>query len=377
LLDDSNRLDVTTLPPPAGRNVVGTGGVVSRAVFEVAKDFTDDNPASVTMSLSCTSGTVSPPVQVSEGNPQTLEVIGFETAPEGVTACTVSESGLPEGYYQKSATPDCAIAVVEHDGNYPECVIENAPLRATFEVTKNFTDDNPADVEVSISCNTGLPLEQTTSISEVNGGVTFVVTDFQPGAMNCRISEMVPIGYEQAYSAEGTSASSTNQDGCSFTQVQGGNDDRCEITNTLLAVDVEVHKEWIDEHPELLLPTWVEVHYSCNAPIFKPFGPGADGSDGDTYQFSLYISPNQPGVVEVFPHWDGSTTCSVTETPQAGVIHDSSACEAIPLSPGQGGTCTIVNTRFFEGIPALGRNSLALLVLLITGIGLMALRRWV
>jgi hypothetical protein len=33
------------------------------------------------------------------------------------------------------------------------------PARATFAVWKDFNDDNPAEVRVTLSCNTGLPLE--------------------------------------------------------------------------------------------------------------------------------------------------------------------------------------------------------------------------
>jgi uncharacterized repeat protein (TIGR01451 family) len=73
--------------------------------------------------------------------------------------------------------------------------VEAAP--ATFLVTKNFSDDNPGEVEVTISCNTGLPLMQTHAISE-GDPVNFVVGDFESGSMDCEVSESVPLGYSQS-----------------------------------------------------------------------------------------------------------------------------------------------------------------------------------
>lgn len=371
MLSDSNRLDVITSPPPAGRNIVGSGAVVSRAQFRVAKDFTDDLGTSVTMSLACSSGRVSPPVEVSEGNPGMLEVTGFETAPEGNTSCTVTESGLPAGYYQKSATEDCAVDVVEHEGQYLGCVIENAPFRSTFETTKDFSDDNPAEVLVTISCNTGLPLQQSIPITEEGGGVTFVVTDFEPGALMCSVSEVAPAGYEPMYVAEGGTPSS-DPDGCHFSGVEGGDENRCEIINTLLPVDLVINKQWIDEHPEYQLPTWAEILVSCNAPIFT--SEQATSNSG-VYELEFHISPTWPGLVSVLPSWDGSTVCSVSETPEPGVLQDTSDCEGIALTTGAGGECTIVNSRLYAGVPALDRHGFALLVLFLLGFGVVAIRR--
>jgi hypothetical protein len=341
---------------------------LTSATWRVNKDFVDDNPGSVTMSLSCTSGTVSAPVQVSEGNPMSLNVQGFLTGGFGSTTCTVSESDLPGGYYQESATADCEIVGVEHDAEYLGCVFVNAPFQANFEVTKDFDDDNPADVEVMLSCNTGLPLQQTTMINE-GGGVNFVVVDFEPGAMDCEVSEVVPDGYSASYVAGGPSNPTSDENGCSFTAVSGGAQNSCAITNTLQPVDVIVNKQWIDEHPEYNLSTVVEVTLTCNAEI-------VNGIPNGNWYREIFVDPNNPGLFQVFPHWDGSTSCFATEDPEAGVLQDVSDCEFIPVAPGVGGECTIVNTRLFAGIPTLGQYGLALLALLLLGMGLVAYRRF-
>jgi hypothetical protein len=370
MLNDTNRTG-SFVPDTVGNsaaNVVGSGADVSRAEFQVAKDFVDDNGAPVTVTMECSSGIVSPPVQVSEGNPQMLTVFAFNTGDYGPTSCTLTESGLPADYYQVSASADCQVDVVEDDGAYLDCVFVNAPFQANFEVTKDFDDDNPADVEVMLSCNTGLPLQQTTMINE-GGGVNFVVVDFEPGAMDCEVSEVVPDGYSASYVAGGPSNPTSDENGCSFTAVSGGAQNSCAITNTLQPVDVIVNKQWIDEHPEYNLSTVVEVTLTCNAEI-------VNGIPNGNWYREIFVDPNNPGLFQVFPHWDGSTSCFATEDPEAGVLQDVSDCEFIPVAPGVGGECTIVNTRLFAGIPTLGQYGLALLALLLLGMGLVAYRRF-
>jgi hypothetical protein len=55
---------------------------------------------------------------------------------------------------------------------------------------------------------------------------------------------------------------------------------------------------------------------------------------------------------------------------------DDSSCSRLSLTPGHGNACTITNTRFYEGIPTLSQYGLALLALLMLGVGLVGFRRF-
>jgi hypothetical protein len=46
------------------------------------------------------------------------------------------------------------------------------------------------------------------------------------------------------------------------------------------------------------------------------------------------------------------------------------------VSVGHGGSCTITNTLFFEGIPTLNHYGMALMALLMLGLGVLGLRRF-
>lgn len=245
--------------------------------------------------------------------------------------------------------------------------------RATFQVTKDFDDGNPAEVEVTLSCDTGLPLEQTADISE-GDGVDFVVVDFNEGEMDCSVSETVPDGYAPAYAASGDSSSSVDEEGCQFTAVEHGHENSCAISNELLPVDVVVNKEWIDENPEFQQSTVVEVTLECGAPIIGGF-QCLNGEGNGNFCRQQFIDPSNPGAFEVFPHFEG-TTCSAAEEPIVGVLTDESDCEEMIVLPGQGNSCVIANTRLFAGIPTLSHYGLAVLALLMLGIGLIGFRRF-
>jgi len=234
---------------------------------------------------------------------------------------------------------------------------------ARFPVTKDFDDDNPAEVDVTISCNTGLPLMQTQTITEAGPGVTFVVTDFENAAMDCTITETAGVdGYDVEYAYTAT----TSDEGCSFSNVIWETFNACAITNTLLPVDVEVTKWWMDENPQFDNVNYAEASYECFNEQFdiQVFGSLDFLGDGDVNGFS------------VFPDWDGSTTCTIVETVvDSGVEFDDSECASLQVWPGIGASCNIYNTRLYEGIPTLSQYGLGLLALLMLGMGFVAYRR--
>ena len=190
---------------------------------------------------------------------------------------------------------------------------------ATFIVTKDFDDDNPLGVDVTLDCNTGLPLQQSGTVHDPDAsGLTpgeftelkFIVVDFEPGQLNCDVFETVPVGYAPVYDADfgddGVAASVTDDDeGCHYEGIESA-DFTCEITNELQISQVTVFKEWIDENPQFALPTWVEITLTCNEPIFYLISEPEEAPsdvDGGYYSVTTYIQPGFPGIFGVFPHW--------------------------------------------------------------------------
>jgi hypothetical protein len=56
-------------------------------------------------------------------------------------------------------------------------------------------------------------------------------------------------------------------------------------------------------------------------------------------------------------------------------VEVTNECEDLLISAVQGDACTVTNTVFFEGIPFLSRQSQVLLLLLMMGVGVLAIRK--
>ncbi len=325
----------------------------------------------------------------------------FQTACYCVDTGVVQGSGdRPQALAGNSGTATWDREVSEYDAwiSVTVALAEN-PKLATFQVTKNFIPDSSMPVEVSIVCNDGLPLDSSQVITEDTGGVTFIVELFTPGNLNCEITEVpVPTGYDDSYSADtvdGFAGLIDNVDGCQFENVFGG-DFSCAIDNTAQDATYEVNKVWeiISEGGDLI-PQDFHLTLSCNQEIVAA-SPGSDFSlelsEGSTGEVGLiYIGPpngvrtvtwmDLTGNATVWVDVDstsGPASCSAQERVFTSAVEVDNPCSSPQgLTMGQTATCTITNTVFYEGIPALNRYGLAIMVLLMLGVGFVGFRRFV
>ncbi|MCJ7671366.1 MAG: hypothetical protein MUP67_04885, partial [Acidimicrobiia bacterium] len=106
-----NTLNVVPPAPPAP-----PAPPVNTATFTVRKDFSDDNPASVPIRLSCTSGTVAAnDATASEADTADFTVFGFTGSP----SCTATEDPVPDGY---TSSGPCNASLTAGTGS---CTITN------------------------------------------------------------------------------------------------------------------------------------------------------------------------------------------------------------------------------------------------------------
>ena len=244
------------------------------------------------------------------------------------------------------------------------CTIDGVPDDlANFRVNKTFVDNNPGKVEVNLTCTGGLPLNQSFEISE-DRGVTFTLESFTDGQPTCTVEEVVPAGYEAEYTAGG--GGSPSSEPCQFQGVTGGTSYVCNITNIPVPVGVEVEAVWDDQTAENGLPEEAFASLNC---INVPTGPSS---------FNWNISGDFTFTASVVPDVDGTTVCTVVYGSMVSAV-EGSGCEA-PISVTQDGgdqSCTITFGAFFEGIPTISQYGMAILVLLMLGIGFVGFRRFV
>ena len=155
--------------------------------FTVYKDFSDNNAASVSISLSCTSGNITNnPQSASEASPAVFNITG---AASGAT-CTAVENSVPSGYTANQT--DCQ----NGDPIGGNCTIVNnlnAPTSADFTVYVDFDDDNTAGVSVNLSCSSGTVTNNPQDAFEASPAI-FNIEGAAPGA-TCTASETLPSGY--------------------------------------------------------------------------------------------------------------------------------------------------------------------------------------
>ncbi len=182
-------------------------GCAAPATITVIKDFVPNSPASVPVSLSCSSGSVmAATLSASEIAPAVFSVGGANL---GAT-CTATET-VPVGY-----TADQTGCVGVPLGG--SCTIINALGANTVTVSKDFFPDSLDTVQVDLICTSGTVANSPLSVSEAAPGI-FVVNGAAVGA-SCTATEVVPVGY---------TADETN---CLSVPLGGA----CTITNTLLTV---------------------------------------------------------------------------------------------------------------------------------------------
>ncbi|MEJ8566605.1 IPTL-CTERM sorting domain-containing protein [Elongatibacter sediminis] len=327
------------------------------------------------------------------------------TVPSGGSTTVVVEGTDPGGVESTTDTLRCTYTDTSNP-NGVEVFYDLVLLiggNATFMVTKDFTDDNPGEVLVTLSCNTGLPLEQTKLITEEEY-VKFIVGDFDSGEMDCTVTEDVPNGYSASYDAGGSASDYVDDDvdnpGCHFIDVDGGDDNFCAITNSPDPVDVVITKEWVFEGNSLDagIDTRYDLTLWCDGEIvggYDIFGdtqeaPAGDNGCGlikmvDQAQFELIeianwcktFNGNGPDDfnAQVIPEYP-DTNCFVYERVYDDAVEIDNGCGSITVSAGQGDACTITNTVFFEGIPTLSQYGMAILALLMLGIGMVGFRRF-
>jgi len=225
---------------------------------------------------------------------------------------------------------------------------------ARFQVGKTFTNGDTGDVEVTLTCNGGIPLQQSFTISGGGPGVTFTVTNLPDTGANCEVTES---GGNEGYTADLSA--------CSWTGVTGGIY-TCPIENVPEPTEVTVETTIDTEGEATIDPTFTTTIVCENvSPDTGPvFGTVTVEDTSGLFEADWYADPVN------------GTDCTVTMVPNDMAVEGSSCSFSFAIGDEEAG-CDVAGTVFFEGIPTLSQYGLALLALLMLGIGLVGFRRFV
>ncbi len=255
-----------------------------------------------------------------------------------------------------------------------------------FKVTKDFVPNlTNGTVNVSISCNDGEISFPNAVISEGNPH-TFVVeflSLFESDA-ECVITESTPSGYSASYDNNAGTPLGSN---CTYSSGNSGNMgafNECNITNTADSVTYTLFKEWdLSGTGGDLLDTTYFLVIACSEALTKL----ATGFLPEFLPDNLGVWEKPFGLTtDVFVEvtsLEGIPSCIGLEFIDDSSVESTftddcgSTLIGIPIPIDESRSCTITNTVFFEGIPTLNQYGLAIMALLMLGVGFVGFRRFV
>ncbi|MEJ8568912.1 IPTL-CTERM sorting domain-containing protein [Elongatibacter sediminis] len=399
------------------------------ASFDVMKEYTsgDGGPVNVTLECSDTSGLlVYAPQQGSTTTTLTVRRFDIDPASAG-TSCTVVED-VPDGFAEAARSADCDVdpTADNFDSDPYACTITNTPTRATFEVQKRYMDgNNDVPVTLNLSCNTGLPLDQSRTVFPDNEGnfgngqfeVKFVVESYTDGELDCTVTEEPAPGYSGSYNCAGNANTDCDvgdpsgipndnffEGPCVWEDItadgENGAEMKCVIRNYPDPVDVVIEKDFVLEGNPSGVDTDYDLTLYCSGEIIGGYNLDENvespaGKPGPGCGLFKPVQESGQGIIVVQPEWCKSFSGSAPDLYEAQVIpeypysecyviervYDSAIevdndCFGLQVSAGQGASCTVTNTIFFEGIPTLNQYGMALLALLMLGMGFIGFRRF-
>ena len=212
-----------------------------------------------------------------------------------------------------------------------------------FEVSIAFEPDHSESVQVTLTCNGGLPLEQSSEVTEEKG-VRFTVLEFSSD-YSCTLHQASVKGFDTAYSANGEASNNA----CTFTGDNLVGNNSCVITNTWLGnytTVFEVGMNFSDGNP-----MEVEVAVTCSE------------TTSVTAIDDNLVSESSPATFEVMWPATVSASCTVTQDAvPAGYFKSERNCLDVPMTRDPAPNCQIKNyqravpvrvgARFLDGDPS-------------------------
>jgi hypothetical protein len=316
----------------------------------------------------------SPSLAAANANSTNVPKIGGDGISESSTAVTVIDEVR---VYGAALSDQDIVAAMNNTGPLPDrlyytfdddsLVEPDGTLRVM--VTKTFSDDSVYPVDVTLTCNSGLPLEQTYTIpGGDNNDVTFVVTNILEGETDCSVTESNgPDNYTPEFNGGA---------GCDFENVNSGARS-CSIVNSGDEGMFTVNMEWPVGDGGYEVEESAVVTITCDA----AFTVGGNGATADTpetgyWSYSESLSDGD-SMLAILDNTLGPVECSASQGMVPSGVETSNDCSARSIDAGEESSCTFNNTMFFEGIPTISRLGMAILILLMLGAGFIGVRRLV
>jgi len=266
-----------------------------------------------------------------------------------------------------------------------------AQTAVSFDTSLLLLPEGPAytqTVTATLTCNTGNPLTQSFAIGPTPADkVVFVVDNFDAVQfISCTISASTASGFIKLGAvANGTALAGGScvyaadpVEGQSVALASEG-PNTCVFQMAPAPFTYVVSKVWEFENTGSDVSQDAHVDWTCENVITGPDSATLATLNG-SFHFEGDDSGTVGGVVGFHPNpVQPYTRCHADEDVVDSAVESENGCAAwVTLTIGDNtADCTITNTVFFEGIPTLSQYGLAIMALLMLGVGFVGFRRFV
>lgn len=180
----------------------------------------------------------------------------------------------------------------------------------------------------------------------------------QNGSDACRVTARLPEGYSATYRVDGVTQTGNAPKGCPFSKISAGERRVCEVDVTQDPVRLTVYLEWIGPSGE---EDDVRISLEC---------------ESGEYSGYRYVNEGKPDGWEIRNIDPEGILCNVSELVRDNFRPDIIDCQGLWVLPGKGEECTLTNTKIVKRIEMLNRYGQVVMILLVLGVGLVAVKRF-
>jgi hypothetical protein len=232
-----------------------------------------------------------------------------------------------------------------------------ATSQAIISVDARFQDSRLPALDLELSCNQGEPRTETRRLSG-DGVFQWKTGKSADGKLSCQLQVRLPAGYSAAYYVNGESQARPGGKGCQFKDITQNDPTHCRVEVTQDPVELMVYLEWIGPSGE---EQDVRISLEC---------------ESGNYSGTRYVNAGKPAGWEIRDIDPEGILCNVSEEVRDNFRPDIIDCQGLWVLPGKGEECTLTNTKIVKRIEMLNRYGKIVMILLVLGIGLAAVKRF-
>jgi len=229
--------------------------------------------------------------------------------------------------------------------------------QVTISVDARFRESRLPVLDLELQCNPGLPGKEERKL--VSDEIFDWTAGTSPGKTStCQLLARLPAGYSAAYFVDDQPQAVPSARGCQFRDMAIGDRRKCRLEITQDPVDLMVYLQWIGPSGE---EEDVRVSLDCES--------------GD-YSGYRYVNAGKPDGWQIRDIDPEGILCNVSEEVRDNFRPDIIDCQGLWVLPGKGEECTLINTKIVKRIEMLNRYGIVVMIGLVLGIGLIAVRRF-